>query len=56
MQKKALRSITLSKYNEHTALLFFNEKILPLEYIIQKSMLLFIHAVKYGYCPFCVHN
>jgi hypothetical protein len=51
MQKKAIRAITLSKFNDHTAPLFFSEKILPLEYVIQKAMLQFMHTVKFGNCP-----
>jgi hypothetical protein len=51
MQKKAIRAITLSKYNDHTAPLFYAEGILPLEYVIQKSKLLLMHTIKYGYCP-----
>jgi hypothetical protein len=46
-----VRAITLSRFNDHTTPLFFSEKILPLEYVIQKAMLLFMHSVKFGNCP-----
>lgn len=51
IQKKAIRIITGSKYNEHTLPLFINHKILPLEKIIKQRKLLFMHSVYYRYCP-----
>jgi hypothetical protein len=51
MQKKALRTITLSNFNEHTGPLFLNEKILPLDQIILQAKLVFMHSIKYKYCP-----
>jgi hypothetical protein len=51
MQKKAIRIITFSKCNEHTGPLFLLEKILPFDLIVQQAKLLFMHSVKYNYCP-----
>jgi hypothetical protein len=51
MQKKAIRTITQSKYNDHTAALFYDEKILPLDYVILQAKLIFMHSIKYKYCP-----
>jgi hypothetical protein len=51
MQKKALRIITYSRYNDHTVPLFVNEKILPLEYIIIQAKLKFMHSMKFKYGP-----
>jgi hypothetical protein len=31
--------------------MFIEEEILPVEYIVQQSKLLFMHSVKFGYCP-----
>jgi len=51
IQKKAIRIISKSQYNAHTAPLFLNLKILPLEKIIKQSKLLFMHSVYYDYAP-----
>jgi len=51
IQKKAIRIITKSQYNAHTAPLFFENKILPLEKIIKQGKLLFMHSVYYDYAP-----
>jgi hypothetical protein len=51
LQKKAIRILNCSDYNAHTAEMFIQDEILPVEYIIQQSKLLFMHSVKYGYCP-----
>jgi len=46
-----IRIISKSQYNAHTAPLFLNLKILPLEKIIKQSKLLFMHSVYYDYAP-----
>jgi Reverse transcriptase (RNA-dependent DNA polymerase) len=51
MQKKALRIMSGVSYHEHTAPLFYNHKILPLDLIIELSKLIFMHAVKFNFCP-----
>ena len=49
LQKKAIRIVTNSTYNAHTANLFQSFKILPFEKIIYFNKLIFMHSVKYGY-------
>jgi hypothetical protein len=49
MQRKAIRTITNSAYNEHTGPLFVNLGILPLEKIIYLNKALFMHAIEYRY-------
>jgi hypothetical protein len=56
MQKKAIRIITSSKRNEHSGPLFFSEKILPFDSIIQQAKLLFMHSIKYNHCPKSYEN
>ena len=51
VQKKAIRIITNSRYNEHTAPLFFSLGILPYDKIIEQSKLIFMHSVEYNYAP-----
>jgi hypothetical protein len=51
IQKKAVRIITKSQYNEHTVPLFLATKILPINKIIKMSKLLFMHSVYYEYAP-----
>ena len=51
MQKKAIHIITNSKYNEHTANLFVNLGILPLEKLFKFNITRFMHSIKYGYGP-----
>jgi hypothetical protein len=51
MQKKALRIISGISYYEHTAPLFLDNVILPLEYIIKYAKLMFMHSVKFNFCP-----
>jgi hypothetical protein len=51
IQKKAIRIISGVNYHEHTAPLFYNLKILPLDQIIECSKLIFKHAVKFNFCP-----
>jgi hypothetical protein len=50
-QKKAIRIITNSEYNAHTAPLFHSLNILPLAKIITSAKLTFMHTVYYGYAP-----
>lgn len=50
LQKKAIRIINLAKYNEHTAPLFYNSKILPFEKLIELNKLLFMHSIHFNYC------
>ena len=51
IQKKAIRIITNSRYNDHTGPLFSSHKILPLEKIIKQAILTFMHSVAYDYAP-----
>jgi hypothetical protein len=51
IQKKAVRIITKSAYNEHTVPLFLSTKILPIYKIIKMSKLMFMHSVFYEYAP-----
>jgi hypothetical protein len=50
-QKKAIRIITKSSYNAHTAPLFARLDILPLEKVITHAKLTFMHSVYYGHAP-----
>jgi len=56
IQKKAIRIITKSRYNDHTAPLFIGHKILPLDKIIKKGKLNFMHSVYYNYSPKSFEN
>jgi hypothetical protein len=51
IQKKALRIICGENFHAHTAPLFLDNCILPLDLIIVQAKLLFMHSVKYEYCP-----
>jgi hypothetical protein len=51
VQKKAIRVITNSHYNKHTAQLFKNLEILPFDKIIEQCKLTFMHSIKYNYAP-----
>jgi hypothetical protein len=55
-QKKAIRIISDAPYNEHTAPLFVSHEILRLDYLIIQSRLMFMHAIKYQYCPKSFRN
>jgi hypothetical protein len=46
IQKKAVRIITYSRYNDHTAPLFANLAILPYDKIIEISKLMFMHSIE----------
>jgi hypothetical protein len=50
-QKKAIRIITNSSYNAHTAPLFAKLNILPLDEVIIQAKLSFMHSVYYEYAP-----
>jgi hypothetical protein len=56
MQKKAISIISDVHYHEHTAPLFFECKILPLDLIIEYSKLIFMHAIKFNFCPKSFNN
>ena len=49
--KKAIRIITKSKNNEHTAPLFVSTKILPFDKLILQRKLLFMHSIHNNYAP-----
>ena len=49
LQKKAIRAITNSTYNYHTAPLFLTLKILPFQKIINLNKSLFMHSIHYKY-------
>jgi hypothetical protein len=51
LQKKAIRIITNSSYNEHAIPLFLSTRILPFDKTILLNKLLFMHSVAYGYTP-----
>jgi hypothetical protein len=51
IQKKAIRTITKSKYNEHTGPLFKDLNILPYDKLILQAKLHFMHAIRYNYAP-----
>ena len=48
--------ISKSAYNAHTNELFIQLRILPLEQIIMKSQLLFMHSIYYQYAPISFEN
>jgi hypothetical protein len=50
IQKKAIRIITGSTYNAHTAPLFIQHNILPYEQLISYSQLMFMHSIEYTGC------
>jgi exonuclease III len=50
-QKKAIRIITLSKWNDHTDPLFTELKILPYPKMILQAKLHFMHSYHYNYAP-----
>jgi hypothetical protein len=56
VQKKAVRIMTNSKYNEHTAPIFQKYNILPFEKIIKQAKLLFMHSIEYKYAPSAFDN
>jgi len=51
VQKKAIRVITNSNYNAHTAPLFVENKILPFEKLLKQGLLNFMHSIHFNYAP-----
>ena len=56
MQKKAIRTITKSSYNAHTAPLFNSLGILPLKHLIDYTQILLTHSIYHKYSPPSLHN
>jgi hypothetical protein len=56
IQKKAIRLITNSNYNAHTAPLFLAHGILPYEKLITFAQLNLMHSVHYAYAPRSFEN
>ena len=56
IQKKAIRIVTGSLYNAHTAPLFTQHNILPYEKLITFSQLMFMHSIEYNYSPSSFEN
>jgi hypothetical protein len=50
-QKKAIRIVTGSRYNENTSPIFSELKILPYPKLIEYFKSLFMHSFVYGYAP-----
>jgi hypothetical protein len=55
-QKKSIRIITRSKYNEHTTPLFNNLKIMPFDNLVKYTQSLLVHSIIHKYCPPSLHN
>jgi hypothetical protein len=51
IQKKAIRIISKSNYNDHTGPLFKELRILPYALIIKQSKLKIMHAIHFEYAP-----
>ena len=51
IQKKAIRIVTKSKYNDHTAPLFSKTNMLTYENIQKFNKLSFMHSIEYQYAP-----
>jgi hypothetical protein len=49
MQKKAIRTISNVKYNDHNAPLFLKHQILPYNLMQKQFILTFMHGIEYGY-------
>ena len=56
MQKKAIRSITKSRYNDPPYPLFNKLKILPFEHLITLTCGLLMHSIYYKYSPSSLHG
>ena len=56
MQKKAIRSITKSRYNDPPYPLFDKLNILPLEHLITLTGGLLMHSIYYKYGPSSLHD
>ncbi len=51
VQKKAIRIVTGSAYNDHTKPLFLQHAILPFDKLILQSQLTFMHSIEYKFAP-----
>ena len=56
LQKKAIRTVTKSKANSHTAPLFKDLKILSFDKLSLQSKLHFMHSIRYNYAPKSFEN
>jgi hypothetical protein len=56
LQKRAIRTISNSRYNDHSEPLFKKFNILPLEQLIHYSRLLFMHNYSSKKLPVCFNN
>jgi len=56
IQKRAIRAISNSKYNDHTEPLFKRLNILPIDQLVKFSRLLFMHSFKNNNLPICFAN
>jgi hypothetical protein len=55
-QKKAIRIITRSNYNAHTAPLFNNLRIMPFDNLVKYSQSLLMHSIVHKYSPQALHD
>ena len=55
-KKKAIRTITKSRYNDHVGPLFAMLKILPLDLLITQTKGLLVHSILCKYSPTALHN
>jgi hypothetical protein len=51
LQKKAIRIVTNSNYNAHTANIFSSLNLLPFDKLVKFRQLIFMHSIKYKYAP-----
>jgi hypothetical protein len=51
IQKKAIRTISSVKYNDHTGPLFIKHQILPYNLMQKQFILTFMHGIEYEYAP-----
>lgn len=56
LQKRAIRIITSSTFREHTIPLFQNEKILPIELLLQYRIAMFMYDLKEEIIPSCIRS
>ena len=56
MQKKAIRTITKSKYNAHTSPLFASLNILPFNHLITLTKGILVHSIYHKYSPSALHS
>jgi hypothetical protein len=55
-QKKAVQSITKSKYNAHTAELFLQTQIMPFKKMITFQQNKLVHSIYHKYSPEALHT